>query len=122
MAHSNDIFQYRHITLGISCEGDQYRLLLSELLAQPHRSGRAMIRTRIGRHVAGYAFPVALNVRSWEPASNVQQCDRLLASFWKHVGTDDYDYSPGYEVAAEESWIGPCCIALFSGDFLTVHR
>ncbi|KAF9243890.1 hypothetical protein BU15DRAFT_59727 [Melanogaster broomeanus] len=42
---------------------------------------------------------------SWEPAENVKQCDRLLASFWKHVGTDDEDYPIGYEVAAREDWI-----------------
>ncbi|KAF8559316.1 hypothetical protein OG21DRAFT_1493233 [Imleria badia] len=42
---------------------------------------------------------------SWEPTGNVQQCDRLLASFWKHVGTDDEDYPIGYEIAATEDWI-----------------
>ncbi|KAH7883814.1 hypothetical protein F5I97DRAFT_1895879 [Phlebopus sp. FC_14] len=42
---------------------------------------------------------------SWEPAENVQQCDRLLASFWKHVGVDDNDYAIGYEAAAKDDWI-----------------
>ncbi|KIJ05620.1 hypothetical protein PAXINDRAFT_103699, partial [Paxillus involutus ATCC 200175] len=45
------------------------------------------------------------DANSWEPAENVKQCDRLLASFWKHVGTDDEDYSIGYEVDAGEDWI-----------------
>ncbi|KAI6134055.1 hypothetical protein EDD17DRAFT_1619414 [Pisolithus thermaeus] len=42
---------------------------------------------------------------SWEPAENVKQCDRLLGSFWRHVGIDDEDYPIGYEVAAREEWI-----------------
>ncbi|KAG6381397.1 hypothetical protein JVT61DRAFT_5811 [Boletus reticuloceps] len=54
---------------------------------------------------AGYAS----DADSWEPAENVKQCDRLLTSFWKHVGTDDNDYPVGYETAAKEDWIGPYC-------------
>ncbi|KAF8446174.1 hypothetical protein L210DRAFT_3474689 [Boletus edulis BED1] len=50
---------------------------------------------------AGYAS----DADSWEPAENVKQCDRLLTSFWKHIGTDDNDYPVGYETAAEEDWI-----------------
>lgn len=42
---------------------------------------------------------------SWEPAENVKQCDRLLGSFWRHVGIDDEDYAIGYEVAARKEWI-----------------
>ncbi|KAG1716344.1 hypothetical protein ID866_828 [Astraeus odoratus] len=42
---------------------------------------------------------------SWEPAENVKQCDRLLRSFWKHVGTDDNDYPIGFEIPAREEWI-----------------
>ncbi|KAG6850314.1 hypothetical protein H0H93_014889 [Arthromyces matolae] len=42
---------------------------------------------------------------SWEPEENVAGCQRLLASFWNHVGTDDGDYLVGYEVAADEKWI-----------------
>ncbi|KAG1755034.1 uncharacterized protein EDB91DRAFT_268613 [Suillus paluster] len=42
---------------------------------------------------------------TWEPQQNVKQCDRLLNSFWKHIGTDDDDYSVGYEIAAKDSWI-----------------
>jgi len=42
---------------------------------------------------------------SWEPAENVVQCDRLLRSFWKHVGMDNEDYSPGDQFDAEVSWI-----------------
>jgi len=42
---------------------------------------------------------------SWEPEENVKKCVRLLKSFWKHVGTDDEDYPPGYMVEAEPEWI-----------------
>ncbi|KAI6045045.1 hypothetical protein EDC04DRAFT_3137369 [Pisolithus marmoratus] len=50
---------------------------------------------------AGYSS----DADSWEPAENVKQCDRLLGSFWRHVGIDDEDYPIGYEVAAREEWI-----------------
>lgn len=43
----------------------------------------------------------------------MKQCDRLLASFWKHVGTDDNDYGIGYEVAADQDWISPYFAILF---------
>ncbi|KAL4068268.1 hypothetical protein V8B97DRAFT_1974437 [Scleroderma yunnanense] len=42
---------------------------------------------------------------SWEPADNVKQCDRLLGSFWRHIGTDDDDYAVGYVVSAGDEWI-----------------
>ncbi|KAG6861207.1 hypothetical protein C0995_002556 [Termitomyces sp. Mi166 len=48
---------------------------------------------------------VMLNILPWEPEENVAGCQRLLASFWAHVGTDDNDYDIGYEVAADEKWI-----------------
>lgn len=72
-----------------------------------------MNRMRIGgyRSVRIRIF-VTLSACSWEPTANVQQCDRLLASFWKHVGTDDNDYRIGYSVAADKSWISPCFITL----------
>lgn len=43
---------------------------------------------------------------SWEPHENVESCQRLLESFWSHIGTDDNDYFPGYVVSASEGWIG----------------
>jgi len=43
---------------------------------------------------------------SWEPAENVEQCDRLLRSFWKHIGMDNQDYAPGDQFDAQEWWIG----------------
>ena len=43
---------------------------------------------------------------SWEPAENVEQCDRLLRSFWKHVGMDNADYTPGAQFNAQKWWIG----------------
>ncbi|KAG2155418.1 hypothetical protein DEU56DRAFT_724594 [Suillus clintonianus] len=42
---------------------------------------------------------------TWEPQDNVKQCDRLLNSFWGHVGTDDDDYSVGFEITAKDYWI-----------------
>ncbi|KAG5639362.1 hypothetical protein H0H81_003506 [Sphagnurus paluster] len=42
---------------------------------------------------------------SWEPETNVAGCQRLLSSFWAHVGTDNADYPVGYMVEASEKWI-----------------
>ncbi|KAI0067836.1 hypothetical protein BV25DRAFT_1987496 [Artomyces pyxidatus] len=43
---------------------------------------------------------------SWEPEENISSgCDRLLSSFWDHVGIDNGDYEIGYNVRAHQSWI-----------------
>jgi len=42
---------------------------------------------------------------SWEPESNVAGCQRLLHSFWDHIGTDNRDYSIGHTVVASDKWI-----------------
>ncbi|KAJ7462715.1 hypothetical protein B0H11DRAFT_2053966 [Mycena galericulata] len=42
---------------------------------------------------------------TWEPASNLSACQRLLASFWEEVGADDKDYPVGHVVKASEKWI-----------------
>jgi hypothetical protein len=42
---------------------------------------------------------------SWEPAEDVKDCDRLLRSFWRHIGMDNEDYSPGDKFDAEDEWI-----------------
>ncbi|GLB33577.1 hypothetical protein LshimejAT787_0104610 [Lyophyllum shimeji] len=42
---------------------------------------------------------------TWEPEGNVAGCQRLLASFWEEIGTDNADYFIGYEVAASKEWI-----------------
>lgn len=42
---------------------------------------------------------------SWEPEENLEGCQRLRESFWKHVGMDDDDYMIGYEVSAKVPWI-----------------
>ncbi|KAI0786051.1 hypothetical protein C8Q75DRAFT_300378 [Abortiporus biennis] len=42
---------------------------------------------------------------TWEPEENVAGCDRLLASFWEHVGVDNKDYTAGHEIPAEAEWI-----------------
>jgi hypothetical protein len=46
-----------------------------------------------------------LKFYSWEPEGNVAGCQRLLSSFWKHVGMDDLDHPVGYQVEAEPKWI-----------------
>jgi hypothetical protein len=45
------------------------------------------------------------DANSWEPEKNVADCQRLLSSFWDHIGMDNEDYPVGYEVHAKESWI-----------------
>ncbi|KAE9402238.1 hypothetical protein BT96DRAFT_563991 [Gymnopus androsaceus JB14] len=42
---------------------------------------------------------------TWEPQENIASCQRLLASFWKEVGTDNKDYPPGYECYPSDTWI-----------------
>ncbi|THH16827.1 hypothetical protein EW146_g3874 [Bondarzewia mesenterica] len=42
---------------------------------------------------------------SWEPEQNVGGCDRLLRSFWDHVGMDNEDYEIGHEIEAKPAWI-----------------
>lgn len=43
---------------------------------------------------------------SWEPEANLESCQRLLASFWEHIGVDDKDYKPGTILEAKPEWIG----------------
>ncbi|KAH7869770.1 uncharacterized protein C8R40DRAFT_710432 [Lentinula edodes] len=42
---------------------------------------------------------------TWEPEEHIANCQRLLASFWQEIGTDDKDYDPGYQCAPSEAWI-----------------
>ncbi|CDO70283.1 hypothetical protein BN946_scf184942.g83 [Trametes cinnabarina] len=42
---------------------------------------------------------------TWEPEEHLDNCKRLLASFWADVGMDDNDYEEGYIVKATPSWI-----------------
>ncbi|EIW64911.1 uncharacterized protein TRAVEDRAFT_140212 [Trametes versicolor FP-101664 SS1] len=42
---------------------------------------------------------------TWEPAGNLNNCKRLLDSFWDDIGIDDNDYHEGYTVHATPSWI-----------------
>ncbi|KAF8746326.1 hypothetical protein AX14_000109 [Amanita brunnescens Koide BX004] len=42
---------------------------------------------------------------SWEPEENVAGCQRLLTSFWEHIGVDDKDYNVGYIAEADKQWI-----------------
>lgn len=45
---------------------------------------------------------------SWEPSSGIEPtCERLLNSFWEHVGPEKRQYSGiRYQVVAEKDWIG----------------
>ncbi|KAF8634013.1 hypothetical protein AX15_001186 [Amanita polypyramis BW_CC] len=45
------------------------------------------------------------DANSWEPEENVADCQRLLSSFWEHIGQDNNDYHVGYVVKADEQWI-----------------
>ena|ERR1700683_4210060 len=42
---------------------------------------------------------------SWEPEQNVKKCERLIDSFWNHVGQDDEEHPVGYEFYAKTAWI-----------------
>ncbi|KAG1773076.1 hypothetical protein EDD22DRAFT_312064 [Suillus occidentalis] len=42
---------------------------------------------------------------TWEPAKNVAQCERLLHSFWAHIGHDNKDYNVGHVFTAKDYWI-----------------
>ncbi|KAF8649832.1 hypothetical protein AX16_005596 [Volvariella volvacea WC 439] len=42
---------------------------------------------------------------SWEPEQNVAGCQRLLSSFWNHIGLDNKDYAIGHIFEASEKWI-----------------
>jgi hypothetical protein len=45
----------------------------------------------------------------------VEDCTRLLKSFWGNVGTDDGDYLSGYTVEADANWIGELFISIYNG-------
>lgn len=51
------------------------------------------------------SFSCLMMLSSWEPDENLLGCQRLLQSFWGHIGMDDQDHLVGYEVAATEAWI-----------------
>ncbi|KAF8078395.1 hypothetical protein FPV67DRAFT_1403111, partial [Lyophyllum atratum] len=57
---------------------------------------------------------------TWEPEENVAGCQRLLASFWEHIGTDNADYFVGHEVKAEPQWISKSKLHSFPKKELTV--
>ncbi|KAG1757322.1 hypothetical protein EDB19DRAFT_1623851 [Suillus lakei] len=59
---------------------------------------------------------------TWEPQQNVKQCDRLLCSFWDHIGTDDGDYPVGYEIAARDHWISETWLTFCSAVQLTLMK
>lgn len=66
-----------------------------------------MILTLIGTPFLRLIYIHAQTLRcSWEPEENLEGCQRLRESFWRHVGMDDRDYMIGYEVAASHDWIG----------------
>lgn len=97
------------MTLGISCKGiAPVSVTYPSLLTYRQWAGYDSDADRyFSLHILtidGTSAKVGVN--SWEPAENVKQCDRLLGSFWRHVGTDDDDYPIGYEVSARKEWIG----------------
>ncbi|KAJ7129997.1 hypothetical protein C8R43DRAFT_1208123 [Mycena crocata] len=42
---------------------------------------------------------------TWEPASGLASCQRLLASFWSEIGMDNGDYTEGTVVTPSDKWI-----------------
>lgn len=46
-------------------------------------------------------------------------CQRLLTSFWEHIGVDNKDYEVGYVARADEPWIS--CVVFFSSLLLPNH-
>ncbi|KAF8898501.1 hypothetical protein BD779DRAFT_1666338 [Infundibulicybe gibba] len=51
------------------------------------------------------------DANSWEPDGNVAGCERLLKSFWDHIGMDSGDYPVGHMIEANEKWIS--CVPSF---------
>jgi hypothetical protein len=47
-----------------------------------------------------------ININSWEPAVNLEQCERLVESFWDDIGHDNADHPEGTECIPSERWIG----------------
>jgi hypothetical protein len=52
------------------------------------------------------AVYLVTNITSWEPALNLEQCDRLVESFWDDIGRDNEDHPEGTECAPSSKWIG----------------
>ena len=55
-----------------------------------------------------HTFLIRVPAFSWEPMENfVYGCERLLESFWDHIGTDNLNanHPIGYEVGASQQWI-----------------
>ncbi|KAJ3927442.1 MAG: hypothetical protein NXY57DRAFT_1106396 [Lentinula lateritia] len=65
---------------------------------------RNMTRAALSFHFIFTSFELTL-LHRWEPEEHIANCQRLLASFWQEIGTDDKDYDPGYQCAPSEAWI-----------------
>ncbi|KAJ7244130.1 hypothetical protein B0H12DRAFT_1325632 [Mycena haematopus] len=43
---------------------------------------------------------------TWEPISSLEECKRLIVSFWEHVGVDSFLINaPGFELEPSDQWI-----------------
>lgn len=71
-------------------------------------SGPTMTHRRIRECYAVRALDIFQLSSRWEPAGNLNNCKRLLDSFWDDIGIDDNDYHEGYTVHATPSWISQC--------------
>lgn len=78
----------------------------SSYLTNTINSGLAMNPMPIGTPFFSSHICMLIIRCSWEPEENLETCQRLRESFWKHVGMDNDDYAIGYEVAAKDDWIG----------------
>ena len=95
-----------------NCRNIMWRLSRSSQIpslffTEPINSGPTTIQMPIGTPFPPSSYIYMLIVRcSWEPEENLEGCERLRESFWRHIGMDDRDYMVGYEVSASHAWIG----------------
>lgn len=94
----------------VSCEG--ICLILAALrldrCTQLGCSGPTMTHQRIRECYAVCALDISQLSSRWEPEGNLNNCKRLLDSFWDDIGIDNDDYPEGYTVHATPTWISQC--------------
>lgn len=80
-------------------------------MAHDNHSGLVMTLTQTGAYIFAETYPLNDSKQrrySWEPQPNLEECIRLMESFWSDIGLDNKRYSVGFEVKASEEWIGMC--------------
>lgn len=74
---------------------------VSDILRKKKKRNKSEAKWQYHVKWAGYDS----DANSWEPEENVADCQRLLSSFWEHIGMDNDDYPVGFVVSADENWI-----------------